>query len=122
MAHNLKTWSVSHPQFYDPLYLKKPIVFELQHYGMVKKDGNWIGKNGSEIIAKYGYSGAEVMRKAIETMHASYIGYHGYAEEWLADNPDLTNELANRCDYWYFPVKAILPKKMSDGKNIIKIE
>jgi len=122
LQNNLKTWSISHPQFYDPLYLTKPIVFELQHYGMVKKDGNWLGKNGAEKIAKYGYSGAEVMRKAIETMHATYIGYHGYAEEWLADNPDLTNELANRCGYWYFPVSASFPSIIKQSENEIAIE
>jgi len=122
MDNNLKTWSVSHPQFYDPLYLKKPIVFELQHYGMVKKDGNWLGKNGADIIAKYNYSGAEVMRKAIETMHATYIGYHGFCEEWLDDNPELTNELANRCGYWYFPVKASYSSILKRDQNEIALE
>lgn len=121
MDQNMDTWSVSHPQFYDPLYLKKPIVFELQHYGEVKKDGNWLGRNGSGIIAKYGYSGAQVMRKAIETMHATYIGYHGYAEQWLADNPELTDELANFCGYWYFPVRASFPAKMNRVNNEISI-
>ncbi len=122
LQNNLKTWSVTNPEFYDPLYLKKPIVFELQHYGMVKSDGNWIGKNGSGIIPKYKYSGADILRKAIETMHATYIGYHGYCEEWLADNPDLTNELANRCGYWYFPVKADFPSILNFGHNKISIE
>lgn len=104
LQQNLDTWSVSHPQYYDPLYLEKPIVFELQHYGNVKKDGNWLGENGIIEIQKYGYSGAEIMRKAIKTMHATYIGYHGFAEEWLVDNPKLTEELTNLCGYWYFPV------------------
>ena len=121
LQNNLNSWSVSHPRFYDPLYLKKPIVFELQHYGMVKKEGNWVGKNGSEMIDKYGYSGAEIMRKAIESMHATYIGYHGYAEEWLADNPDLTNELANRCGYWYFPLSATYRSILKTGRNEISI-
>jgi hypothetical protein len=121
LQNNLKTWSVTNPEFYDPLYLKKPIVFELQHYGMVKKEGNWLGKNGAEKIAKYGYSGAEVLRKAIETMHATYIGYHGYCEEWLADNPDLTDELANRCGYWYFPVSATYHSILNIGHNEISI-
>ncbi len=97
LQQNLNTWSVSHPYFYDPLYLSKPVVFELQHYGIVKRDSNWLGKNGEGTIARYGHSGAEIMRKAIETMHATYIGYHGYAEEWITDNPDLTNQLANLC-------------------------
>ncbi len=122
LQNNLKTWSVTNPEFYDPLYLKKPIVFELQHYRMVKADGNWIGKNGAGIIPKYKHSGAEIMQKAIETMHATYIGYHGYCEEWLADNPKLTNELANRCGYWYFPVLAGFPSVLKSGKNDISIE
>lgn len=122
LQQNLSTWSVSHPQFYSSLYLTKPIVFELQHYGEVKKDGNWIGKNGQAKIEKYGFSGAHVMRKAIETMHATYIGYHGYAEQWLNDNPDLTRELANRCGYWYFPVKASYCSIMRKGDNEVNIE
>ncbi|MGV8138046.1 MAG: DUF4832 domain-containing protein [Mangrovibacterium sp.] len=120
--HNLDTWTVSNPEFYDPLYLERPIIFELQHYNAIKKDGNWIGKNGAGKIEKYGYSGAEVMRKAIETMHATYIGYHGFAEDWLAENPDLTDELANRCGYWYFPVSASYPSVPESGKNRITIE
>ncbi len=122
LQNNLKTWSVTNPEFYDTLYLKKPIVFELQHYGTVKKEGNWIGKNGTGVIPKYKYSGAEIMRKAIETMHATNIGYHGYCEEWLADNPDLTNELANRCGYWYFPVSAGYSSVLKSGVNEISIE
>jgi hypothetical protein len=121
LDNNLDTWSVSHPLFCDPLYKTKPIVFELQHYGMVKRDSNWLGKNGADTIIKYGYSGAYIMRKAIETMHATYIGYHGYAEEWLADNPELTKEFANMCGYWYFPVKATFPAKMKKGENTIGI-
>ena len=100
VQQNLDTWTISHPHFYDPLYLKMPIVFELEHYGTVKKNGYWLGKNGADKIAKLGYSGAEIMRKAIETMHATYIGYHGFAEEWLADNPGLTKDLSNLCGYW----------------------
>jgi hypothetical protein len=88
---------------------------------MVKRDGNWLGKNGADTIKKYGYSGAHIMRKAIETMHATYIGYHGYAEDWLADNPDLTKKFANLCGYWYFPVKATFPAKLKKGENTISI-
>ncbi len=118
----LNTWSISHPQFYDPLYLKKPIILETAHYGYVKKNGNWLGKNGETIIPDLKVSGADILRGAIKTMHASYIGYHGFAEEWLGDNPDLTRELANLCGYWYFPVKAVLPEKFSKGENKITLE
>ncbi len=115
-------WTISHPFLYDSLYLKEPIVFELQHYRSIKKDGNWLGKNGATIIPKYKVSGAETFRGALETMHATYIGYHGYVEDWLADNPELTGELANRCGYWYFPVKALVPEKFKRGENGLSIE
>ncbi|MDR0287841.1 MAG: DUF4832 domain-containing protein [Clostridiales bacterium] len=121
LEHYLDTWSVASPHFYDPLYKKKPIILELQHYWAVKEDGNWIGKNGEGIIPAYHLSGAEIITKVIETMHATYIGYHGYAEEWLADNPDLTNKLANRCGYWYFPVSASLDSEIFPGENKINI-
>lgn len=122
IQNNLDTWSISHPHFYDPLYLKSPIVFELEHYGTVKRNGYWLGQNGADTIPKLGHSGAEIMRKAIETMHATYIGYHGFAEEWLADNPDLTEELANLCGYWYFPVTARFNTTLSTGENRLSIE
>jgi hypothetical protein len=116
--HNyLETWSVSHPHFYDPLYHSKPIVFELEHYRSVKRDTNWIGRNGSDTIKKYGYPAAYIMKKAIETLHATYIGFHGYAEEWYPENPDLTAELANRCGYWYFPVSISFNRRMTLREN-----
>lgn len=121
LEQNLDTWSVSHPRFYDPLYETKPIILELQHYGMVKEDGNWIGKNGEGVIPAYSYSGADIVRNIIKVMHATYIGFHGYAEEWLTDNPDLSKELANKCGYWYFPVSASYSSVMKHGKNILSI-
>jgi len=122
IKQNLNTWSVSHPAFYDPLYLKKPVVFELQHYGTVKKDGNWLGRNGADTIPAYKHSGREIMINAVKTLHASYIGYHGFAEEWLKDNPDLTNELANLCGYWYFPIEERHNKVFEKGENIISMK
>lgn len=121
MEQDLNTWSVSHPQFFDPLYKTKPIVFELQHYSAVKKDGNWIGKNGEGIIPAYAYSGADIMKNAIKTIHATYIGFHGYAEEWLTDNPDLSKELTNMCGYWYFPVQASFSSVMKTGGNMLSV-
>ncbi|HSL87526.1 MAG TPA: DUF4832 domain-containing protein, partial [Bacteroidales bacterium] len=122
LQQNIDTWSVSHPHMYDPLYLTRPIIFELQHYHIVKRDGNWKGPDGSEVIPSLGYSGAEIMKKAIETMRATYIGYHGYSEEWLNDNPELTKELANLCGYWYFPLTITHPKKFKPGFNTVEME
>jgi hypothetical protein len=99
----IKTWSVSHPHFYTPLYLQKPIIFESEHYPTVKRNGLWLGKNGKDTIPSVGYSGAKIFREAIKLEHATYIGFHGYAGEYLTDNPDLAIEMLNLCGYWYFP-------------------
>lgn len=115
-------WTISDPQFYDPLYLKKPVILEMEHYRSVKRNGNWLGKNGESILPEFNVSGADILRGAMNIMHPTYIGYHGYAEDWLKDNPDLTRELANRCGYWYFPVKAAIPMKIVKGQNSISIE
>lgn len=103
IENNLYTWSVSHPRFFDAVYKTRPTVYELQHYQAVKDDGNWLGKNGEDTIPEIGVSGADIFRNSIKLIHATYIGYHGYLEDWLDENPDLTTELLNLCGYWYFP-------------------
>jgi hypothetical protein len=110
----IKTWSVSHPHFYTPLYLKKPVVFESEHYPKVKNNGMWIGKNGKDTIPSIGFSGAKILREAIKLEHATYIGFHGYAGEYLSDNPDLAVEMLNLCGYWYFP-KSVEVKRITSS-------
>lgn len=98
-----ETYSVRSPEYFAAVYRHRPVVFELEHYGTVKRQGNWTGEPESLMAQKAtGQSGADFFRGALELLHATYIGYHGYAHEWLTDNPDLTVELLNRCGYWYF--------------------
>jgi hypothetical protein len=112
------TWTVRSPEFFADAFPAKPTVFELEHYGTVKKSGNWEGRPGSN-VEKYGKGkkGPDYFRGALELLHASYIGYHGYAHEWLADNPELTAELLNRCGYWYFLHRIELPAKARSGAD-----
>lgn len=114
MKNNFDTWSISHPQFYDPLYKSKPVIFELQHYSSVKRDGNWKGKNGQDTIPGLGVTSAQVFRNAIKTLYATYIWYHGYADEFLTDNPKIAREFLNLCGYWYFPVSFKLDEVKRD--------
>jgi len=113
-----KTFTVRSPEFFRDVWLKTPTVLELEHYGGVKERGNWNPRPGSS-LAKFGggQHGADYFRGALEVLHASYIGYHGYAHEWLADNPQLTVELLNRCGYWFFPHKLELPDKLGPGTS-----
>ncbi|MDJ0799618.1 MAG: DUF4832 domain-containing protein [Calothrix sp. MO_167.B12] len=94
---NRTTYSVSHPQFYQRVYQNRPVVLELQHYSAIKRDKNWLGKNGEQ-------RGANILRGALQTTKTTYLGYHGDAQEWFSENPSLTKELANRVGYWYFPI------------------
>jgi hypothetical protein len=50
-------------------------------------------------------------------LHATYIGYHGDAREWLDDNPELTVELLNRCGYWFFLHAVRIPETWKAGTS-----
>ncbi len=112
------TYTVRSPEFFEDAYRKTPTVFELQHYGAVKRDGNWVVREGSS-LSKYakGKTGPDFFRGALELLHATYIGYHGDAREWLSDNPELTKELLNRCGYWYFLHSVKIPDEIRRGQS-----
>jgi hypothetical protein len=112
------TYTVRSPEFFKDAYLKTPTVFELQHYHAVKRDGNWKVREGSS-LSKYapGKSGPDFFRGALDLLHATYIGYHGDAHEWLTDNPELTKELLNRCGYWFFLHSVTIGEVMHPGRT-----
>ncbi len=113
------TYTVRTPEVFLDTYQTMPNVLELQHYSAVKRDGNWWGKEGSS-LKKYGKgkSGMEMFRGAIDLLHATYIGYHGDAHEWLTDNPQLTKGLLNRCGYWYFLHSVEVPDTIHPGEDL----
>jgi hypothetical protein len=114
-----ETFTVRSPEFFADSYLRTPTVFELEHYGTVKRQGNWDGRPDSS-VAKLGQGkkGPDYFRGALELLHASYIGYHGDARQWLTDNPELTKELLNRCGYWLFPKSIEMPESLAAGGTI----
>lgn len=112
------TYTVRSPEFFADVWRRKLTVLELEHYGSVRRYGNWLGRPGSS-LAKYGDGkmGADFFRGALGLLHATYIGYHGYAHEWLAENPELTVELLNRCGYWYFLHRLEIPDEWKVGTS-----
>jgi len=110
------TWTVRSPEYFADVWRDRPTVLELEHYGHVKRAGNWLGAPGSS-LAKFGNgrSGADFLRGALATLRATYIGYHGDARDWHTDNPDLTVELLNRCGYWYFLHRVEIPETLHVG-------
>ena len=109
-------FTVRSPEYFADAYRLTPTVFELEHYGKVKQLGNWDVRPGSA-SAKFGQgkTGPDFFRGALELLHATYIGYHGDARQWLDDNPALTRELLNRCGYWLFPRSLELPATLTAG-------
>ncbi len=109
-------FTVRSPEFFADAHPRTPTVLELEHYGKVKQLGNWEARPGSA-AAQFGRgrTGPDFLRGALELLHATYLGYHGDAREWLDDNPALTRELLNRCGYWLFPVALELPRAAPAG-------
>lgn len=90
-----ETFSIRSPELFDAVWEDRPVPIELEHYGNVRNDGNWGGPEGAG-------GGADLLRGIIATTHATWVSFHGYADEWLGDNPALAREIANRVGYWLF--------------------
>jgi len=112
-------FTVRSPEFFADAFRLTPTVLELEHYGKVKSLGNWEPKPGSASFTfGKGKTGPDFFRGAIDLLHATYIGYHGYARKWLTDHPELTKELLNRCGYWLFPTAIELPPTLAAGSRV----
>jgi hypothetical protein len=112
-------FTVRSPEFFADAYPQTPTVFELEHYAKVKSLGNWaVLPDSSAARFGKGMKGPDFFRGALELLHATYIGYHGDAREWLTDNPELTRELLNKCGYWLFPTSLELPDKLVAGAAV----
>lgn len=112
-----ETGTVRSPRYFEMTYPRFPTILELQHYHSAKRTGNWTGAPGSTLAQKGdGKTGADIFREAVDILHATYIGYHGHADVWLKENPDLTGELLNRCGYWFFLHSVTLPDSIRVGR------
>lgn len=111
------TYTVRSGEYFETVYRQRPTILELEHYRIVRQRGNWLGQPGSSMFEHgQGKKGADFLREALLRLHATYIGYHGYADVWLRENPDLTKELLNRCGYWYFLHQVGLPDRLTVGQ------
>lgn len=91
------------PEMFERFWRKKPIDLELDHYRDTKKYNTW--RSGFPFMA------------AVEEAHATFMGFHGYAREWLAENPEVAGRLANRAGYWYFAEGIEVPESIERGKK-----
>lgn len=90
-----ETFSIRSPELFDAVWRSTPVPIELEHYSLVVENDNWGGPEGAG-------GGAHLLRGVLATTHATWVSFHGYADEWLGDNPRLAREVANRVGYWLF--------------------
>jgi len=108
--NNSDTYCVVRQELFEDSWQTRPVVMELEHYHAVVENGNWKGPDGRIF-------GADIVRGACKLMYPTWIGFHGDAARWLADNPNLARELANWVGYWYFPQTVTLPDSVVSGKK-----
>ncbi len=90
------TWSLAKPAWFAEAATTTPTVIELEHYVNMRDQGNWRGSDACE-------RGRDWLMPALDLAKPTWLGYHGDAAIWLAENPALTRELANRVGYWLAP-------------------
>ena len=95
--------TLRYPEIFNPVWRTKPVDMELDHYHSVIEYKRWHG--GLPLL------------KAVEETHASYVGFHGDARKWLAENSEIAPEIANRSGYWYFPKSIELDRTMARGRQ-----
>jgi hypothetical protein len=95
--------NIRSPEFFDRVWDNIPVVLECDHYQAVKKANLW--DNGKRF------------EKGIEETHATFISFHTWPREWLAENMEVAKKLANKCGYWYFPKYAVMPDTLRKNTN-----
>jgi hypothetical protein len=108
-ADNFGPSTLRNPEYFEPFWRERPIVLEHEHYATTKELGV--------------FRGGRPLERATEEAHATYVGFHGDARTWLADNPELARRLANRMGYWYFPATVDAPTRVRRGSaSTISVE
>ena len=83
-----------------------PVDLEFQHYRMMDLAD-----------FRHGYPLIDALAKT----HATYAGFHGYADKWLSEQRDLHEYLANRLGYWYFVPAIELPECVAGLPTLMRL-
>ena len=101
--------NIRSPEIFDLVWDNIPVVLECDHYSAVKNYNLW--------------DDGKRFEKGIEETHATFISFHHWPREWLAENPEVAKKLANKCGYWYFPKYAVMPDTLrkNSTRNYLKM-
>ena len=101
--------NIRNPEIFDLVWEDIPVVLECDHYGAVKRGNLW--------------DDGKRFEKGLEETHATFISFHYWPREWLAENPEVARKLANKCGYWYFPKYGVMPDTLrkNSTRNYLKM-
>ncbi len=80
--------SVESPEYFEQFKNTAPIILECEHFDEMMRDNTWM----------YG----RILEGAIKQCSATYVGFHGDAENFLYENLGVAEKLANQMGYWFF--------------------
>jgi hypothetical protein len=90
-----------HSELAQEFWPKLPVILEHAHYGPSKERGAWSG---------------ELLEKAVEDYHASYLSIHWWPHEFLEENKDTINKINLRLGYRLQLREIDWPKVATIGK------
>jgi len=90
-----------HSELAQPFWPKLPVVLEHEHFGSSKRKGAWDG---------------ELLLKAIEDYHASYMSIHWWPREMLEENRETIRRINLRLGYRLQLREASWPREVRLGE------
>lgn len=94
--------SYFHAEMAQEFWPKTPVVLEHEHYGSSKSSGAWDG---------------DILMKAVEEYHASYMSIHWWPETELAENKDIIGKINMRMGYRLVPREVSWPRSVKIGER-----
>jgi hypothetical protein len=88
-----KSWY--HAEMAQAFWPKLPVILEHEHYAGSKGRGAWSG---------------DLLLKAVEEYHASFLSIHGWPRDVLCENRGTIDKINQRMGYRLMPVSVTWPK------------
>ena len=86
---------------------KFPVILEHEHYAGSRKKGAWSG---------------DLLIKAVEDYHASFMSIHGWPRDILSENRETIDKINQRIGYRLQPLEVTWPKTVEIGKASFKVK
>jgi hypothetical protein len=92
-----------HAELAQPFWPRLPVVLEHEHFGSSKRKGAWDG---------------QLLVKAVEDYHASYLSIHWWPRELLEENQDTIRQINQRLGYRIQLREASWPRAVRPGEPL----